>query len=45
MAVGLQPPSPNTLKPKFKNTDFVDMISNVLGDFTFSRNQPLKADD
>jgi hypothetical protein len=33
-------------KPKFKNTDFVDiMISKVLRDFPFRRNQPLKSAD
>jgi hypothetical protein len=45
---GYSPPLPNPRKPKFKKkTDFVDiMISKVLRDFPFSRNQPLKlADD
>jgi hypothetical protein len=46
---GLQPDSPPTPSPKnrnLKNTDFVDiMISKVLRDFSFSRNQPLKSAD
>jgi hypothetical protein len=44
-AGGLQPPKPP--KTEIKNTDFVGiMISKVLRDFAFSRNQPLKlADD
>ena len=44
-AAGLQP-LPKTPKPKFKNTDFVDIMISILRDFPFSRNQPLKlADD
>jgi hypothetical protein len=40
---GLQP-SLNPPKPKFKKTYFVGvMISNVLRDVPFSRNQPLKS--
>jgi hypothetical protein len=41
-APGYSPPP----KPEFKNTDFVDiMISKVLRDLPFSRNQPLKSAD
>jgi hypothetical protein len=40
-AAGLQPIKHQ--KEEFKNTDFVDiMISKVLPDLPFSRNQPLK---
>jgi hypothetical protein len=44
-AVGLQ--ASHTQKLKIKKPDFVDiMILNVLRDFPFNRNQPLKlADD
>jgi hypothetical protein len=39
-------PPQNHLKTKLKNTGFVDiMISKVLRDFPFSRNQPLKSAD
>jgi hypothetical protein len=42
---GCSPP-PNHLKLKIKKTDFVDIIlSKVLRDFHFSRNQPLKLAD
>jgi hypothetical protein len=45
-AAGQQPPQTHP-KPKVKKkTDFVDiMISKVLRDFPFSRNQPLKSSD
>jgi hypothetical protein len=37
---------PNPQKRNLKDTDFVDiMISKVLLDFLFSRNQPLKSAD
>jgi hypothetical protein len=44
---GCRSPPPKTPKNQnLKNTDFVDMvISNVLPDFPFSQNQPLKAAD
>jgi hypothetical protein len=46
---GLQPPKPVPPPPKAeikKNTDFVYiMISKVLRDLPFSRNQPLKSAD
>jgi hypothetical protein len=43
-ATGLQPSNPP--KPKLKEIYFVDiMISKVLRDFPFSRNQPLKTAD
>jgi len=29
----------------YKNTDFVDLILNILRDLPFSRNQLLKSDD
>jgi hypothetical protein len=41
-------PPPNPPKPKFekkKKTNFIAMISKVLCDFPFSRNQPLKSAD
>jgi hypothetical protein len=47
-AAGLHlPPPPQTLRNRnLKNTDFVYiMISKVLRDFPFSRNQPLKSAD
>jgi hypothetical protein len=38
--------TPLKLKLKKKNTDFLDMIvSNVLLDLPFSRNQPMKSAD
>jgi hypothetical protein len=37
---GAAPPKPQNRN--LKNTDFVDMISNALRDFLFSRNQQLK---
>jgi hypothetical protein len=44
---GLQPTPPKPPKMRTKNTDFIDIVvSEVLRDFSFSRNQPLKlADD
>jgi hypothetical protein len=46
-AAGLQYPPPQTPQNQnLKNTDFVDiMILQVLCDFSFSRNQPLKLAD
>jgi hypothetical protein len=42
-AAGAAAPPPN---PNLKDTDFVDiMMSKVLRDFPFSRNQPLKSAD
>jgi hypothetical protein len=39
-------PPPPQMEIKTKNTDFVDtIISNVLRDLPFSRNQPLKSAD
>jgi hypothetical protein len=40
-------PAPPPQKPEteIKETGFVDMISKVLRDFPFSRNQPLKSAD
>jgi hypothetical protein len=44
-AAGMQPPQ-TPQNRHLKNTDFVDvMISNVLCDFPFSRNRPLKSAD
>jgi hypothetical protein len=45
-ATGLQPPQSHQ-NQNLKNTDFVDiMISKVLRDLSFSKNQPLiSADD
>jgi non-canonical (house-cleaning) NTP pyrophosphatase len=43
-SAGLQPP-PNPQNRNLKGTDFVDVISKVLRDFPFSRNQPLKSAD
>ena len=40
---GCSPPNPQNRN--LKNTDLVDIISKVLRDFPFSRNQPLKSDD
>jgi hypothetical protein len=37
--------SPNPQKLKFKNTDFVDIISNIICDIPFSQNLPLKSAD
>jgi len=44
---GYRAAAPNPTKPKLKkkSTDFVDTISEVLRDLTFSRNQPLKSAD
>jgi hypothetical protein len=44
-AAGRLQPSPNPPKPKFKKrTDFVDiLISKVILDLSFSRNQPVKS--
>jgi hypothetical protein len=43
---GLQPPPPNPQNRNLKNTRFVDIvISEVLRDFPFSRNQPLNSAD
>jgi hypothetical protein len=45
VAAGLQLPQ-TPPQQKFKNTGFVDiMISKVLFDFSFRRNQPLKSAD
>ena len=38
---GCSPPQDRNLK----NTDFVDIVSNVLRDLSFSLNQPLKSAD
>jgi hypothetical protein len=44
-AAGLLP-AQTTQKRNLKSTDFVDvMMSNVLRDFAFSQNQPLKSAD
>jgi hypothetical protein len=43
---GCRAAAPTPPKPKFKKRDFVDIvISSVLRDFPFSRNQPLKSAD
>jgi hypothetical protein len=45
-AAGLQPPLPNPQNRNVKNTYLVDiMISEVLRDLPFSRNQTLKSAD
>jgi hypothetical protein len=45
-AAGLLPPPPPHPQKQIKNTDFVDItISQVLRDFPFSQNQPLKSAD
>jgi hypothetical protein len=45
-ATGLQPPPHTPQNRNLKNTDFVDiMISKVLRDLPFSRNQTMKSAD